>query len=413
MHSPTVRSSEILFHRIRLVSGLGILLDGYNLSIIAVTLIPLTRQFHLAAGAMGLLASATLAGSILGGMSAGVLADRYGRKTLLIWDLVIFILFSAISSLAVSYLWVVLARFVVGLAVGADYAISPTYVAEFALPESRGFHMGYIWLAWSVGAVGSFGLGALVVDSVAPGLSWRLLFALAVIPAAVGLIMRHQLPESPRWLQLRLNREKPASRSSRSPLRLWILAMVPWFLLDFTSYGLGLLLPLLLKSNNLTSTTGSILGTGLAALFGGLGTWWAMPRLDRLGRIRIQMRGFFLSGLVLFVLAVSLWLHVRFFLGLLAGLMVANFFSGSGPGTTCGIIPAEIFPTPQRATALGAATAFSRIGAIAGVFVLGFAEVHFHFGGVLAIAGLASVLGAVVTWYWRIEPNQTALPDSL
>ncbi len=125
------------------------------------------------------------------------------------------------------------------------------------------------------------------------------------------------------------------------------------------------------------------------------------------------MRGFFLSGLVLFVLAVSLWLHVRFFLGLLAGLMVANFFSGSGPGTTCGIIPAEIFPTPQRATALGAATAFSRIGAIAGVFVLGFAEVHFHFGGVLAIAGLASVLGAVVTWYWRIEPNQTALPDSL
>lgn len=413
MQSPTVPSDEILFQRIRMVSSLGILLDGYNLSIIAVSLIPMTRQFHLVSAQMGLLASATLAGSIVGGWSAGVLADRYGRKTLLIGDLIVFILFSGASALAVRYLWVVLARLVVGIAIGADYAISPTYVAEFALPKSRGFHMGYVWLAWSVGAVGSFGLGAVVVNSVAPTLSWRLLFAVAIIPAAIGLIMRHQLPESPIWQKMRFKERQIAKHKlGRSPLQLWILAMVPWFLLDFTSYGLGLLLPVLLKSNHLTSTTGSILGTGLAALFGGLGTLWAMKRLDRLGRIRIQVQGFLLSGLMLWVLAAILWLHLQIFIGLLAGLMVANFFSGSGPGTTCGIIPAEIFPTLERATALGAATAFSRVGAIVGVFVLAFVEARFHFEGVLAVAGLSSVLGAVVSWYWRIEPNQTTLPDT-
>ena len=413
MHRSTVQSDEILFRKIRTVSGLGILLDGYNLSVIAVTLIPLTKQFHLTSAQMGLLASATLGGSIIGGLTAGVLADRYGRKTLLIWDLIIFIAFSALSALASDYLWVVLARFVVGLAIGADYAISPTYVAEFAVPKTRGFHMSYIWLAWSVGAVGSFALGAPIVNSMAPGISWRLMFFFAVIPASIGLIMRHQLPESPRWQKVHSNTNVSSMHLRQSPFRLWFLAMVPWFLLDFTSYGLGLLLPVLLKSNGFTSTTGSILGTGLAALFGGLGTLWAMKRLDRIGRIRIQVRGFFLSGFVLFILAVSLWLHFRLFIVLLAGLMVANFFSGSGPGTTCGIIPAEIFPTPQRATALGIATAFSRIGAIVGVFVLGFAEVHFRLAGVLVIAGFASVLGAVVSWYWQVEPNQSTLSDTL
>ncbi|MHB1611810.1 MAG: hypothetical protein ACYCT0_08995, partial [Sulfobacillus sp.] len=120
-----------------------------------------------------------------------------------------------------------------------------------------------------------------------------------------------------------------------------------------------------------------------------------------------------LSGMGLWVLAVMLWINFRVFAVLLGGLMVVNLLNGTGPGTTCGIIPAEIFPTPIRATALGVSTAFSRIGAIAGVFLLGFIEVRYGLGAVLAVAGAASLVGSLVSWLWRIESNQSSLPDVL
>lgn len=414
--STTLPGSDSLLKRIRTVSSIGILLDGYNLSVIAVALVPLTKQFHLDAAATGLLASAMLLGSIVGGLVAGILADRLGRKTLLIWDLVIFMVFSVISAVLFNYTWLVVARFVVGLAVGADYAISPTYLAEFASRETRGYHLGYVWLAWSVGAVMSFGLGAVIVGWLPPALSWRMLFALALIPAAVGLMMRRTLPESPHWLQYgrgRAGNRQPTAKGASHLGRAWRLALVPWFLMDFSTYGLGLLLPLMLKSTGLASTTGAIIGTGLAALFGGLGSAWAMMKLDRAGRIFLQVRGFLLSGMGLWVLAVMLWINFRVFAVLLGGLMVVNLLNGTGPGTTCGIIPAEIFPTPIRATALGVSTAFSRIGAIAGVFLLGFIEVRYGLGAVLAVAGAASLVGSLVSWLWRIESNQSSLPDVL
>ncbi len=241
-------SPNSLFKKIRMVSSLGILLDGYNLSVIAVALVPLSRQFHLGVAATGLLASSMLLGSIVGGLGAGVLSDRLGRKKLLIWDLVVFVIFSLISAALSSYLLIVAARFVVGIAVGADYAISPTYLAEFSPTKQRGFQLGYVWLAWSVGSVVSFGIGALLVNWLPFGESWRLLFALAVVPAMIGLVMRQKLPESQHWLKYGRGRDRQTSQTVTPPVKLWLLATIPWFLMDFSTYGLGLLLPLLLKS---------------------------------------------------------------------------------------------------------------------------------------------------------------------
>lgn len=417
MPTPLQEPDAVLLKRIRTVSSLGILLDGYNLSVIAVALVPLTRQFHLTPAATGLLASSMLLGSIVGGLGAGILADRFGRKTLLMGDLIIFMIFSLLSSVVLNYHWLILFRFVVGLAVGADYAISPTYLAEFAPDKTRGYHLGYVWLAWSVGAVLNFALGAVLVTTLPPQLSWRILFAIAIVPAGFGLFLRQQLPESPRWLQYgsTANTAHPtslmATSQSKSLGQAWRLSLIPWFLMDFSTYGLGLLLPVLLKSTGLTSTAGAILGTGLAALCGGFGSLWAMRHLDSTGRIVLQVRGFLLSGLGLWLLAALLWMDFTLFIVLLGGLMMVNLFNSTGPGTTTGIIPAEIFPTPMRATALGVATAVSRIGAVAGVFVLGFIDSRYGLGAVLAVAGSVALSGSLLSWIWRIEPNQNALPD--
>lgn len=408
-------ASDQILQRVRVVSSLGVLLDGYNLTIIAVALIPLAAVFHLNAGSLGLLASSMLLGSVVGGISAGVLADRWGRRTLLIADLVVFLVFSLVSAMVDQYLWLVVCRFVVGIAVGADYAISPTYLAEFSPPQTRGFNMGSMWVAWSVGAVLSFGVGAVVVQGFSPDLSWRLLFALGMVPALIGLLMRTRLPESPRWLNRATGTQKrPRSMQWTPGLgRAWALVLGPWFFFDFSSYGLGLLLPLLLTSHGYASHATAIWTTGLAALVGGLGSLWAAFRIDRRGRTFWQMRGFLLSTGGLWVLAGFLQWRTHAVMVVVGGLMVVNFFMGMGPGLTAGMLPAEIFPTSMRATAQGVATAFSRIGAVVGVFVLGFFETHGGFAGVLAITGVASLLGWLITWAFRIEPNQAPLPDSV
>lgn len=407
--------SEILepkvVKRIRAVSSLGTFLDGYNLTIIAVALLPLAQAQRLSTGVMSFLASAMLLGSIAGGLTAGLLADRWGRRTLLISDLVVFIIFSLLSALVSHYLWLIVARFVVGLAVGADYAISPTYLAECAPKETRGYQLGFLWVAWSVGAVASYGIGAALVAALPVSVSWRVLFALAIVPALVGLFMRTRLPESPTW------RAQMAGTSSARPVRVkraglaraWALALLPWFFMDLATYGLGLLLPDLLRSSGLTSNSGAILGTGLAALFGGLGSLWAMFRLDRLGRIRLQIWGFGLAALVSGILALLLWDQVRIVSLLIIGLMVANFVNGVGPGVTAGMIPAEVFPTSIRASAQGVATAFSRVGAVVGVFALSYVDGQGGFGAVLAVTGVACFLGMLCTWLFRVEPNQRSL----
>lgn len=404
-------ADQVVLRRIRTVSSLGVLLDGYNLTIIAVALIPLLVQYHLGSTSTSLLASVMLIGSIIGGLSAGVLADRWGRKTLLVTDLVVFIVFSLVSALVTHYLWLIIARLVVGLAVGADYAISPTYLAEFSPRQTRGYQMGYMWLAWTVGAVVSYALGAGLVAWLPTALSWRVLFAVGVIPALVGLMMRARLPESPYWLAhrqtVRPRRPKVKSGSART----WALALLPWFFMDLATYGLGLLLPVLLKSNGFSSSSGAILGTGLAALFGGLGSLWALFRLDRVGRMRLQIWGFLLGGVGLLLLAALIGSGVRLFLVLISGIMVVNFLYGVGPGLTAGIVPAEIFPTTWRATGQGSATAFSRIGAVVGVFALGYFEGHGGFPAVLVATGVVSFLGVLSTWLFRIEPNQKPLPD--
>ncbi len=407
-------TSDQILQRVRIVSSLGVLLDGYNLTIIAVALIPLAAVFHLHAAALGLLASAMLLGSVVGGVSAGVLADRWGRRTLLLADLVIFLVFSLISALVDQYLWLVVCRFVVGIAVGADYAISPTYLAEFSPTKTRGFNMGSMWVAWSVGAVLSFGVGAVVVQGFPPNLSWRLLFALGLVPAGIGLLMRARLPESPRWLNRATRTQRPPRSWQWRPGlgRAWALVLGPWFLFDFSSYGLGLLLPLLLTSHGYASHATAIGSTGLAALVGGLGSLWAAFRIDRRGRMFWQMRGFMLATGGLWALAGFLQWRAHAIMVVVGGLMVVNFFMGMGPGLTAGMLPAEIFPTSMRAMAQGLATAFSRIGAVVGVFVLGFFETHGGFASVLMVTGVASLLGGLMTWAFRIEPNQAPLSDS-
>lgn len=142
----------------------------------------------------------------MGAFAAGPLTDRFGRKSLLIVDAAIYALGAILSAVAVNTETLLVARTLIGLAVGADSAIATAYIAEFAPRSRRGALM--IMQQWmiTVGILVSF-IVALVTFKVAPesatGADWRIILGIGAVPALLGLALRTRMPESPRWLMLK------------------------------------------------------------------------------------------------------------------------------------------------------------------------------------------------------------------
>src|SRR5579859_4589940 len=131
------------FHKkLALFSSGGPFLDGYILSIIGVALAQITEQWHLGDSEQGLIGASTLLGIFLGAFAGGWLTDKFGRKLLFTVDLVAIIVFSVLQFFVGDVVWLVILRLLIGIAVGADYPIATSLLAEFAPRKYRGPLLG-------------------------------------------------------------------------------------------------------------------------------------------------------------------------------------------------------------------------------------------------------------------------------
>lgn len=187
------------FHKkLALYSSGGPFLDGYVLSIIGIALVQATPTLQLSAFWQGLIAASALIGIFIGGFLGGWFTDKYGRKVLYALDLL------AIIGCSVAQFWVESAwslfvwRLLIGIAVGADYPIATSLLAEFVPKKSRGPLVGGLIMMWFVGAAVAYIVGELLLSTGPDG--WRWMLASAAVPGVIFLAMRHGTPESPRWL---------------------------------------------------------------------------------------------------------------------------------------------------------------------------------------------------------------------
>lgn len=110
--------------------ALGGMLFGFDTGIISGASPLIESEFSLDAAQTGFITSSVLIGSMIGTLTIGGLSDKYGRKKLLIVSAILFLLGSGLSSTATGFVWMVLARILLGLAVGAASALTPAYLAE-------------------------------------------------------------------------------------------------------------------------------------------------------------------------------------------------------------------------------------------------------------------------------------------
>lgn len=200
-----------------LVSAMGGLLFGYDWVVIGGAK-PFYEAFFGIAGNPAQQAwamSSAILGCLLGATTAGMMADRYGRKPLLVISAAIFLLSAYTTGAFNVYSWFIVARFIGGVAIGIASALSPMYIAEVAPAQIRGKLVTLNQMTIVLGILAAQIVNMLIAEPMPDGITtagivetwngqmgWRWMFWAEAFPAGLFLIMACFIPESPRWLTL-------------------------------------------------------------------------------------------------------------------------------------------------------------------------------------------------------------------
>src|SRR5215211_2209183 len=203
------------------IIGLGTvwILDGLAVTIVGAIGGRLTEPgsgLELTAGQVGAAGSAYILGACAGALYFGRLADRIGRKRLFLLTLVIFIAGSVLTAFSMSFWWFLVCRVITGAGVGGEYSAIHSAVDELIPARVRGvvdlIIGGSFWIGTALGSLASL----LLLDTsiFAIDVGWRIAFALAAVMAFAILLVRRNVPESPRWLFLH-GQDEEAERVTR------------------------------------------------------------------------------------------------------------------------------------------------------------------------------------------------------
>ncbi|GAA1400286.1 MFS transporter [Kitasatospora putterlickiae] len=424
------------FHRrLALACSGGPLLDGYILSIVGVALIGMRPELGLSTADVSLIGAAALVGMFVGGALFGVLTDKIGREVMYTADLIVMIVCSVLSFWVDAVWALTLLRFVLGMAVAADYPIATSLLAEWLPAKHRGRLLGQQIIAWYAGAVLAYLTGYLFLTFGGPG-SWRWMLGSSTVLCVVFLVIRRGSPESPRWLAangrvgdaVRLvekhlgvkvdGRElMPEPTAPGAPTGLRLLMTPPYrrrtlFCGLFFLCQVGPLFAMLTFGPQLLEAFGmpggtvlETLGTGLISLVFLLGCYPALRLIDTWGRRPVIIRSFALMIVPLAVLG----LFPDAPAAVVVVALCAYAFLCGGPNVLDWTYPNELFPTEIRATAVGVATSVSRIGAAVGTYLLPLSLSGIGTGPTMLIAAGVTACGLLVSVLWAEETRGTAL----
>lgn len=421
------------FHlKTMLLAGAGQIVDGYDLTAGALVLSLLETSLHanLSSSSITLFGSIIL-GNIVGGLLFGYLSKK-GRKRFYGIDAILMV-FGALSQAFVSNsLELGVARFLLGLGIGADYVLSPMITAEYSNRKDRGKLMGVAGgVMWNVGALLSV-LSTILMASFLPSdLLWRTVLASGSIPALAVIVGRRRVPETPHYLAFvkgdtqELKREYglPISdetegrgpkemKGSRNWLRKEIvlslfLAALAWYFYDIAAYSGVFFGPsVIAKDIGVNYLLFGLLILGVFAVpFNFLGALLS----DKAGRRLMQMIGFLGMGLFTLIFAFLLGTEKDPYVSLIIyGLSAA--FNSLGPGTIVGYWGVELFPASIRGITQGITVVGGRLGVITTTLAIPPLLQSVGIKSVMVGLALISFMAVAVTYALK-EPKRVALSE--
>ena len=420
------------FHRkLTVYSAGGPLLDGYVLGIIGLALTQITPQWQLGPSWQGALGASALIGLFLGGLLGGYITDLIGRQVMYTLDLSLVVVCSVAQFFVAGPWWLLVLRLLVGVAVGADYPIATSLLAEFAPRRHRGSMLGWLTVMWAVGNAVAYLVGDALL-ALGPD-AWRWMLLSPAVPAALLMLGRLGTPESPRWLlskgrvaeaqaalakalgpDARLDDlgepEAPTSLRSLGQgvyLRRTVFVAVFWTCSIWPIYAIYAFGPAMLTAFGLTGEGADTLGSAAIGLLFIVGCVAATLLANRWPRRRLLIGPFAVSTAALLLLGVFPTAPVPVIVVLFTVYAVAV----GGPTILQWVYPNELFPTNVRATAVGLGTTVSRIGAALGTFVTPLLLAGAGIGPTMLLAGAVSAIGVLVCVLMAPETRAGSLAE--
>jgi len=427
----------------------GTLLDGFAIFVLGVAMPLIIAVFHLTPDVVGLIGASLVLGAVFGAGLGGLMADHFGRKPLMLADMIIIFAGAATSALAKGPAMLFIGQFLVGVGIGIDFPVSSSYVSEVLPKRNRSRLMVATIACQALGMLLAAAITLVLLKTVDSMQNWQLFLASEGVIAFLFLLLRLSAPDSPNWLMARgrfaqaaraFIRIMPEQREavlqltsnvgnqslassiahartsgisilfSRAYRARTVLVAIPWCLMDIATYGVGLFTPIILGAIDVSGKTGGVIADDFAdargssaidlfLLFGFLLGIWAVQRF---GRIRMQVIGFagMTCGMILLMVAIHLSnssLHIPL---VFTGFIMFNLLMNAGPNSTTFTLAPILFPTQLRATASGFAAGVAKIGATFGVFLLPILKGTF---GVPAVLGMMAAVSLLVKT--RIVPS--------
>jgi len=386
--------STPMLKKILLLTGIGWMFDAMDQGMVAGVMADIKINWGLSIGQVGLLGSIGLLGMALGAALSGMVADKWGRRTVIMLTLIIYGVSSILSGLAINYPMLLVLRFITGFGLGGELPAAATLISEFSPTNIRGRNVIFLESFWAWGWI----VATLVSLLLIPTFGWRIAFIIGGVPALFAAIVRRAIPESPRYLEsvgkvkeadeIVSKMEKQAGITTilegmdvkaqsktyklhinfldlwskkyvRSTLVLWIV----WFGINFGYYGFVLWTPTLLvtKGFTLVKSFEFILIMCLAQLPGYFSAAYLVEKVGRKNVLSIYFAG----------TALAAWLfgHAGSTPEVLIYGCMLYFFSLGAWGCVYAYTP-EVYPTVARASGSGWAAAFGRLGAFVAPLVV-------------------------------------------
>ncbi|MDN0075164.1 aromatic acid/H+ symport family MFS transporter [Crenobacter sp. SG2303] len=383
-----------LFQKLVVLLGFCIIaLDGFDVAIMGFIAPQLKHDWGVTNQMLGPVLSAALAGLAVGALFAGPLADRFGRKMILVCSVFFFGVWTLATATSTDVTHLVAFRFLTGLGLGAAMPNVGTLVSEYAPDKNRSFLVTVVFCGFTFGAAGGGFLSAWMI----PAFGWHSVLVLGgILPLIVAPILFFKLPESVRFLVVKrapterirkiVDRLAPgvattastfemsaaaSATSNESPVKIVLskqykfgslMLWLGYFTALFLVYLLGSWLPTLVKEAGYNVTDAAIV-TALYQAGGTIGSLFLGWCMDRANPHRVLSTTYLLGGALTFAIGLS-----AHHFGLLGVLALAVGFCLNGANTGMNALSASFYPTAARATGSSWMHGVGRWGAMLSAF---------------------------------------------
>ena len=434
--------------RSAIVAAVGGLIFGFDTAVISGANAALKKQFNLDDGGLGATVAIATVGTIVGALIGGRSADYFGRRKLLFFIGILYILGALGTALAPSHLVLMIFRFVGGLGVGLSSVCAPIYTAEIAPAKVRGRLVGLVQFNIVLGILVAY-LSNYIIDLIVHDqeIAWRWMLGVMVVPSVLFLVFLVAVPETPRWLMAKGHEEKAiaisrrlcntveesdeqiqeirdqlASAGSQATLsqfftrRYFKVIALAFFIAMFNQLsGINAILyyaPEVMKQAGADDNAALLMSVGVG-LMNLIATMAALTVIDRIGR-----RSLMIVGSIGYLVSMGFLTAVMFmFQGhfnstsstlVLIGLLVFIAAHAFGQGSVIWVFISEIFPT--RVRGLGQSLGSLTHWVFAAITTYAFPPIIGAWGGGWAFSVFLVCMFGQLVWVLTKMPETKGIP---